>query len=54
VLALRSLLVDLILFGADEGTFINIGVYFDVGVVAELESVLWLSALSFSLVVEGR
>lgn len=48
--ALEALLVDLVLLGADERAFVNIGVDFDVGVVAQLESVLGVSALTFSLV----
>jgi hypothetical protein len=47
--------MDLILLRADERTFIDVGVYFNVGVVAQLESVLVVSALSFSLVAwRGR
>ncbi len=54
VLALESLLVDLILLGPDEGALVYVGVYFDVGVVAQLERVLESSALRFSLVGERR
>lgn len=36
VFALEAFLVDLGLFGADEGAFIDVGMDFDVGVVAEL------------------
>ena len=32
--------MDLVLFGADEGAFVDVGVDFYVGVVAELESIL--------------
>ena len=46
--------MDLVLLGADEGSFVDIGVYFDVRVVAELESVLGGSALRFSLVERNR
>jgi hypothetical protein len=47
VLALVTLLMDLILFGAYERAFIYVGVDFNVGVVAQLESILVsLSALS--------
>jgi hypothetical protein len=54
VLAFESLLVDLVLLGADEGAFVDVGVDFDVGVVAQLERVLGSSALRFSLVGGGR
>lgn len=47
VLALEALLMDLVLLGTDEGTLVDIGVYFDVRVIAELESVLGASALRF-------
>lgn len=40
VLALLALLVNLVLLCADEGTLVNVWMNFDVGVVAELESVL--------------
>jgi uncharacterized Tic20 family protein len=40
VSALVALLVDLGLFGADEGLLVDVGVYFDVAVVGELEGVL--------------
>ena len=50
VLALKTLLMDLILLRADERTFVDVGVDFNVGVVAQLESILVVSALSFSLV----
>ena len=40
VLALRALLVDLVLLGSDEGSLVDIGVNFNVGVVAELQRVL--------------
>jgi hypothetical protein len=40
VSALVAFLVDLRLFGADEGLLVDIGVYFDVAVVRELEGVL--------------
>lgn len=40
VFTLKAFLVDLVLFGADEGAFIDVGMDFDVGVVAELEIVL--------------
>ena len=40
VLAFGSLLVDLILLCANKGTFVHVGVDFDVRVVAELESIL--------------
>jgi hypothetical protein len=53
VLALESLLVDLVLLGSDEGALVNVGVDFDVGVVAQLERILGSSALRFSLVGEG-
>lgn len=46
--------MDLVLFGSNEGTLIDVGVDFDVRVVAQFERVLASSALSFSLVVEGR
>lgn len=49
VLAFEACLVDLVLLGADKGAFIDIGVDFDVGVVAEFEGVLGVSALRFSL-----
>lgn len=39
-LALLALLVNLILLGPDEGLFVDIGVDFDVGVIAELKRVL--------------
>lgn len=39
VLALEAGLVDLVLLGADEGAFVDVGVDFDVGVVGELEGV---------------
>jgi hypothetical protein len=54
VLALESLLVDLVLLGSDEGALVYVGVYFDVGVVAQLERVLGSSALRFSLVGKRR
>ena len=50
VLALESLLMDLILFSSNERAFVNVGVDFDVGIVAQLESILFSSALRFSLV----
>lgn len=40
VLALEALLVDLVLFGADEGPFVDVGMDLDVGVIAELQIVL--------------
>jgi hypothetical protein len=46
--------MDLVLLGADEGAFVDIGVDFDVRVVAELERVLGVSALRFSLVGLGE
>ena len=51
MLAFGSLLVDLVLFGADEGAFVDIGVDFDIRVVAQLESILAMSASSFSLLI---
>ena len=42
MLAGLSLLVDLVLFGADEGAFVDVGVDFDVAVVGELEGVLFM------------
>jgi hypothetical protein len=39
VLPGQTLLVDLVLFCADEGTLVDVGVDFDVGVVGELEGV---------------
>ena len=50
VLALESLLMDLILFGSNERAFVDVRVDFDVGIVAQLKSILILSALRFSLV----
>lgn len=50
VLALESLLMDLILFSSNERAFVNVGVDFDIGIVAQLESILFSSALRFSLV----
>ena len=50
MLALVPLLVDLVLLGADEGAFVDIGVDFDVRVVAQLERILVVSASRFSLV----
>ncbi|GKT88388.1 hypothetical protein Ct61P_06238 [Colletotrichum tofieldiae] len=41
VLALKALLVDLVLLRSDEGSLIDVGVDFDVRVVAELQRVLW-------------
>ncbi|GJC91136.1 hypothetical protein ColLi_13974 [Colletotrichum liriopes] len=41
VLALKALLVDLVLLCSDEGPLIDVGVDFDVRVVAELQRVLW-------------
>ena len=38
--ALVALLVDLVLLGADKGPLVYIGVDLNVGVVAELESIL--------------
>lgn len=38
--ALVTLLVDLALLGSDERTFVDVGVDFDVGVIAQLESIL--------------
>lgn len=52
VLSFGSLLVDLVLLGSNEGTLVNIGVDFNVRVVAQFESILRLSALSFSLIEE--
>lgn len=46
VLALESLLVDLGLLGSNEGSLVDIRVDFDVRVVAQLESILVLSASS--------
>lgn len=40
VFAFRSLLVDLGLLCADEGAFVYVGVYLDIGVVAKLEGIL--------------
>lgn len=40
LLAVLTLLVDLGLFRADEGALVYVGVDFDVGVIAKLESVL--------------
>ena len=40
MLALLALLVNLVLLCADEGPLVDVWVNFDVGVVAELESVL--------------
>lgn len=40
VLALLAFLVDLVLFGADEGAFIDIRMDFNVRVIAELQGVL--------------
>lgn len=40
VFAIDTLLVDLILLCADEGTLVDIGMDFDVGIVRQLESVL--------------
>lgn len=40
VLALLTLLVDLVLLCADEGTLVDVWVNFNIRVVAELESVL--------------
>jgi hypothetical protein len=54
VLALESLLVDLVLLGPDEGALVYVGVYFDVGIVAQLERVLGSSALRFSLTGKQR
>jgi hypothetical protein len=54
VLSFESLLMDLILLCADEGALVDVGVDFNVRVVAQFESVLVLSALRFSLVVWGR
>jgi hypothetical protein len=54
MLALVSLLMDLVLLGTDEGAFVDIGVYFDVGIVAQLECVLVVSASTFSLVDGGE
>ena len=54
ILALESLLVDLVLLGSDEGALVHVGVDFDVGIVAQLERVLGSSALRFSLVGERR
>ena len=32
--------MDLVLFGANEGPFVNVGMNFDVGVITELQVVL--------------
>ena len=40
MLALEALLMYLVLLGADEGPFVDIGVYFDIRVVANFESIL--------------
>jgi hypothetical protein len=40
VLALLALLVDLVLLRADEGSLVDVGVDFDVGVIAELQRIL--------------
>jgi len=47
--ALGALLVDLVLFGADEGAFVDVGVDFDVGIIAELEGVLGRCVSSLSV-----
>ena len=36
---LVSLHVDLVLLGADKGAFIDVGMYFDIAVVGELEGI---------------
>ena len=38
--ALQALLVDLVLLGSDKGSLVDVGVYFNVRVVAELQRVL--------------
>ena len=40
VLSFGASLVDLVLLRADEGAFVDVGMHFYVGVVAEFESVL--------------
>jgi hypothetical protein len=48
--ALFTFLMDLILFGADKGAFVDVWVDFNVGVVAQFESILrW----SVSLAMRG-
>jgi hypothetical protein len=49
---LLALLVDLVLLGADKGPLVDIGVDFNVGVIAELEIVL-PDERKVSMVVEG-
>ena len=41
VLALLTLGVNLVLLGSDEGALVDVGVDFDIRIVAELESILW-------------
>ena len=42
--------MDLVLLGSNEGSLIDVGMYLDVRVVAELESVLWGLSVSWYLV----
>jgi hypothetical protein len=51
ILPFKALLMDLILLCSDEGALVDVGVDFNVRVVTQLECVLVLSALRFSLVV---
>jgi hypothetical protein len=38
--AIVSFLVDLILLGPDEGAFVHVGMDLDIGIVAQLQSIL--------------
>ncbi len=49
ILALISLLMNLVLLGSNEGPFVDIGMDLDIRVVAQLERVLVLSDSRFSL-----
>jgi hypothetical protein len=51
MLSLITLLMNLVLLGAYERAFVNVGVDLNVGVVAQLESVL--NQVSVSLVPAG-
>lgn len=46
-----TLLVDLGLFGTDERALVNIGVYLNVGVIAELQGILEAGLLALLLVL---
>ena len=54
ILPLESLLMNLILLCTDERALVDVGVDFDVRVVAQLKGVLVLSASRFSLMLSGR